>query len=124
MKMLDVVVPFLLEHWESVVIFLFVFILSSWILDYHRKNRKLPPGPKSFPGLGCLSVLTSPDKRRTFAEMQQKYGDVFSYRLGCRLVVVINGYEMLKEAFVHQSDAFLHRPRVFTVTHIGQGKGK
>jgi hypothetical protein len=41
-----------------------------------------------------------------------------------RLVVVVNGFEKLKEVFLHQGASFVDRPQVFTTTHVGQGKGQ
>ncbi|KAL8615480.1 hypothetical protein ACOMHN_053816 [Nucella lapillus] len=100
-----------------------VFLASLYLFKHFRAERP-PPGPRGFPLLGYLPVLKAADKRQLFAELRQNYGDIFSFTLGCRLVVVVNGFERLKQVFVQQGASFLDRPQVFTVTHIGQGKGQ
>ena len=100
-----------------------VLLSALYAIRKFRISQLLPPGPRGFPFLGCLFVLRTPDKRKLFAELRAQHGDVFSFNLGCRLVVVINGFETLRQAFVHQGGSFTDRPRVFTFTHLGQGRG-
>ena len=46
--------------------------------------------------------------------MAEKYGDVFSFKLGNRLVVVLNGSSAIEEALVRHSTAFAGRPQLHT----------
>lgn len=41
--------------------------------------------------------------------MREKYGDVFTIYLGSRPVVVVNGYNAVKEVYVDRADDFLAR---------------
>ena len=109
---------------SSVLLLGAVLLCTLYAVRHFRANRLYPPGPRGFPFLGYLYVLWTPDKRKLFAELRAEHGDVFSFNLGCRLVVVINGFETLRQAFVHQGGSFVDRPQVFTFTHVGQGKGK
>ncbi|XP_040179166.1 cytochrome P450 2G1-like isoform X2 [Rana temporaria] len=43
------------------------------------------------------------------AQMREKYGDVFTIYLGSRPVVVVNGYDAVKEVYVDRADDFLGR---------------
>ena len=49
-----------------------------------------------------------------FTKMAQKCGDVFSLMLGNRLVVVLNGVNVIQEAIIKHSKAFAGRPQLHT----------
>ena len=115
---------FLVCQTSSVLVFGAVLLSALYAIRKFRISQLLPPGPRGFPFLGCLFVLRTPDKRKLFAELRAQHGDVFSFCLGCRLVVVINGFETLRQAFVQQGRFFVDRPQVFTFIRVGQGKGK
>ncbi|XP_033742771.1 cytochrome P450 2C37-like [Pecten maximus] len=70
-----------------------------------------PPGPTGYPLVGNFPLLMSGNRPKLFDQLRRKYGDVFSLQLGSRRMVVINGYEALKEAFVKQADVFSERPQ-------------
>ena len=114
---------FLGDQMGSALVFGAVLLCTLYAARHYR-GRLYPPGPRGFPFLGYLYVLWSPDKRKLFAELRAQHGDVFSFCLGCRLVVVINGFETLRQAFVQQGRFFVDRPQVFTFIRVGQGKGK
>jgi hypothetical protein len=48
----------------------------------------------------------------------KKYGDVFSLYFGGQLVVVLNGYDVIKEAVVKMADVFNHRPYLYTIHKV------
>ncbi|KAJ6651888.1 hypothetical protein lerEdw1_015958 [Lerista edwardsae] len=67
---------------------------------------KLPPGPPPLPLLGNLFQM---DLRNVVASLQRfrdQYGPVFTVRMGSKPVVVLCGYEALKEALVDNAEAF------------------
>lgn len=45
-----------------------------------------------------------------FPQLAQRYGDVFSIRLGGEKMVFVCGYKMVKETIVTQADNFVDRP--------------
>lgn len=110
-------------HLGTILSFVTVLLLTAYFIKRHRLNSRLPPGPFPLPIIGSVAVLGRPDKVKLFAEFREQYGDVFSFQLGTQTVVVINGFENLKRAFVQQGKCFIDRPQVFTFTHVGQGKG-
>lgn len=46
--------------------------------------------------------------------MADKYGDVFSLMLGNRLVVVLNGFNVIQETIIKKPTVFAGRPRLYT----------
>jgi hypothetical protein len=60
----------------------------------------------------------------TFMEYRQKYGDVFSLITGSRVLVVVSGYDTLREIFIKHEDVVSERPDIFFTREIGKLKGK
>ncbi|XP_046573676.1 cytochrome P450 2J4-like [Haliotis rubra] len=95
--------------WLLVVV---VSILALWLGT--RKPQHLPPGPPTLPLIGNVLTLAGGDVRSIFQKLRKRYGDVFSLYFGNNLVIVFNGYETLKEAFVKYGDNFSDRPKGLT----------
>ncbi|PVD29117.1 hypothetical protein C0Q70_11714 [Pomacea canaliculata] len=88
-----------------------------------RRSEDLPPGPgPALPLIGHLHLMRK-DPRQKFAEWRRRYGDVFSLYVGNRLVVVLNGYNVIKDALVKHADVFTDRPHFYFTDYIAKGKG-
>ncbi|XP_072029315.1 cytochrome P450 2U1-like [Amphiura filiformis] len=90
-----------------------VFLLLFWLL-HDRKPRKLPPGPKGWPVLGyipnmALLAMSGQLPHEALANLGRKYGNVFSMNLCGQLVIVLNDYDSIKEAFSNED--LLDRPK-------------
>uniref|UniRef100_A0A8B9JLV9 Cytochrome P450 2J2-like n=1 Tax=Astyanax mexicanus TaxID=7994 RepID=A0A8B9JLV9_ASTMX len=91
---------------------------SSWLIGIFLvlllidliKNKNppsFPPGPRPLPFVGNIfSGLDFP----TIDKLADKYGEVFSLRLGFGKTVFVSGYKNVKEALV--MDTFVDRPDV------------
>lgn len=44
--------------------------------------------------------------------------------MGPKTVVVLSGYDTVKEALVNHADAFAGRPKIQIIKEIGKGKGE
>lgn len=83
-----------------------------------RRPPGIPPGPgPALPLLGHLHLLER-DPRHKLWEWRRRYGDVFSLYLGSQLVVVVCGYNAIKEAFVKSAAAFSERPKTFFLENV------
>ncbi|XP_055954831.1 cytochrome P450 2B19 [Patella vulgata] len=92
-----------------------------WLM---RKPRGIPPGPKfTLPLIGDLLFLGKGDINVILRRMRKKYGDIFSMYFGPRLVIVLNGYDKIKEALVKNGDLFSDRPTLFVSEMIGKRRG-
>ncbi|XP_076466713.1 cytochrome P450 2B6-like [Babylonia areolata] len=102
----------------DVVLIFLTILLAWWWLVLSRRPSDLPPGPTGgLPFLGHLPLLRR-DPRPQFQTWRQEYGDVFGFYMAGRLVVVLNGYETIREALVKRADAFSVRPSMFVTEFI------
>ncbi|NXG79631.1 CP2K1 protein, partial [Baryphthengus martii] len=90
--------------------------------SHAREN--FPPGPRPLPIIGNLHTIDLKRPYLTMLELSETYGPVFSIQMGPRKMVVLSGYETVKEALVNQADAFAGRPKIPIVEETGRGKGK
>ncbi|XP_044515095.1 cytochrome P450 2C44-like isoform X1 [Gracilinanus agilis] len=96
-------------------------ILSLW--NHGVKNGKLPPGPIPIPIFGNLLQFDFKNMAATFSELAKKYGSIYTLYFGTQRVVVLHGYNIVKEALIDQGDIFLERGNVpiFEDSIKGQG---
>jgi len=101
---------FSLYNIETVITILLVLSVSLFLSRKYLTERRLrrPPGPWGLPILGHLPFF-GPSPPRTFARWRQTYGNVFRIRLGSWETVVLNGYDVIKEA-ADTGDDFSGRP--------------
>ncbi|CAG5115331.1 unnamed protein product [Candidula unifasciata] len=104
-----------------IVALLVFLVIYLWL---QRPDPRLPPSPvRPLPVVGHLFSMAR-DTRPQFREWRKQCGDIYSLYMGQYLVVVLNGYDLIKEALVKKADAFSGRPQFFvdTATTLG-GKG-
>ncbi|NXP96789.1 CP2K6 protein, partial [Vidua macroura] len=106
-----------------VLILAFLSILKmagSW---NNNRRQNFPPGPRPLPLIGNLLLFDLKRPYRTYLQLSKIYGPVFSVQMGHRKVVVISGYETVKEALVKQADAFAERPKIPVFEDLTKGNG-
>jgi len=59
-----------------------------------------------------------------FTEKAEVYGNIFSIFVGSQLTVVLNGYEVVKDALSNHPEVFSDRPDIPAVTIMTKRKGK
>ncbi|XP_007569272.1 cytochrome P450 1A1 [Poecilia formosa] len=96
-------------------------------LTLKQFRREIPeglrqlPGPSGFPIIGNLIELGS-KPYLSLTEMSKRFGDVFQIQIGMRPVVVLSGYETVKQALTKQGDDFAGRPDLYSFRFINDGK--
>ncbi|KAM3930496.1 cytochrome P450 2K1-like [Leptodactylus fuscus] len=85
-----------------------LFFFYGWKRNaYHN----LPPGPRPLPIIGNLHILDGKKPYQTLHQLSEKYGPVYTIHLGEKKVVVICGYDAVKDALVNHADEFSGRPK-------------
>ncbi|CAB1348651.1 unnamed protein product [Coregonus sp. 'balchen'] len=84
-----------------------VVIILLWkYMGKQSSYGHLPPGPSLIPLLGNLLQIDMKRPDKSFMELSKKYGSVFTVWLGPKPVVVVSGYQAIKEALVDQGEEF------------------
>ncbi|XP_030626554.1 cytochrome P450 2J2 [Chanos chanos] len=107
---------------KSILMFSVVFLLLT---DYFKNKppKNFPPGPRSLPFIGDLHRINPEILHIQFSEFAEKYGNVFSLRMFGSRIVVLDGYKLVKEAYIHQGEAFVDRPSLPLFADIVGDKG-
>ncbi|XP_040211117.1 cytochrome P450 2C3-like [Rana temporaria] len=95
------------------------FVLSWW--RQHRQYRSLPPGPTPLPFLGTLKHMNLRIADKSFTLLSQKYGSIFTIWKLAQPVVVLCGYETVKDALLNHAEEFSDRPFIPTLVIPSKG---
>ncbi|KAG7521721.1 cytochrome P450 2F2-like [Solea senegalensis] len=101
---------------------LFVAVLLFLLLFRNNRGKKFPPGPQAVPVFGNLLQLNLENPLADLERFAKRYGNVYSLFFGARPMVVVNGLQALKEAFVNKAADFSGRPQDLMVNHAVQIK--
>ncbi|XP_072464301.1 cytochrome P450 2F2-like isoform X2 [Notamacropus eugenii] len=110
---------------DWIVIALLLLSITCLLLakGVHKTKGRLPPGPRPLPLLGNLLQLRSRDMLASLTKLSQEYGPIFTVHLGTRPVVVLSGYEAVKEALVDKADEFSGRGEYPVFHDFTKGNG-
>uniref|UniRef100_A0A6I8PNU2 Cytochrome P450 2K1 n=1 Tax=Xenopus tropicalis TaxID=8364 RepID=A0A6I8PNU2_XENTR len=97
-----------------------LYILSNW-----KRNtlNNFPPGPKGWPLVGNVFSIDLKKPQRTYIELSKKYGPVFSVQMGRKKMVILVGYETVKDALVTHAEEFGGRAYIPVNKDLEKGLG-
>ncbi|KAM4667892.1 cytochrome P450 2H2-like isoform 2-T2 [Amazona ochrocephala] len=122
-----------MELLGTTTIFLLICISCLLLIAMWRnisQNGKQPPGPFALPLAGNILQLNPKNMPESLRKLSEKYGSVFTIYLGPQKVVVLYGYDVVKEALIDQADNFSGRgnfplfKRVFKVPGVVTSNGE
>ncbi|XP_054026911.1 cytochrome P450 2C5-like [Dryobates pubescens] len=96
-----------------------------WLLLWrsNTKRSQLPPGPAPWPILGNLQQKDVLPLYKTYEKLSSTYGSIFTVWLGLTPVVVLCGYEAVKDALVGCSEEFGGRPQIPLLLKLSKDYG-
>ncbi|XP_073442752.1 cytochrome P450 2D14-like isoform X2 [Dendrobates tinctorius] len=103
------------------------FIVCFFLFDFmkSRKNGShFPPGPRGLPLLGNILQVDFRNPTVTYNQLRKQFGDIFSLQYFWSKTVVLNGFEVNKEALINRSEEVADRPPIPTYEKLGNGKDK
>ncbi|XP_063775292.1 uncharacterized protein LOC134910838 [Pseudophryne corroboree] len=104
----------------SVVVIIFLAYVFS---NQNNKYKNMPPGPKHLPIIGNMLTINMSKPHKSFIELSKTYGPVFSVQLGMTKMVILCGYEAIKDALINHADEFSNRPRAPVLAKLGKNNG-
>ncbi|KAM7103440.1 cytochrome P450 2H1-like isoform 2-T10 [Ciconia maguari] len=115
-----------MELLGATTIFLLVCISCLLLFATWRsisQKEKQPPGPIALPVVGNILQLNPWNLPESLKELSKKYGPVFTIYLGLQKIVVLYGYDVVKEALIDQADDFSGRGNLPLLKRLFQGTG-
>ncbi|XP_073442533.1 cytochrome P450 2K1-like isoform X2 [Dendrobates tinctorius] len=100
-----------------------LFFIKIFKKSKGKSYKNFPPGPKPLPIIGNLHILNLKRPYKTFLELSKKYGPVFSVQIGSEKMVLLCGYETVKDALVNYADEFSDRPYIPIFQDLARGCG-
>ncbi|TYI72880.1 hypothetical protein E1A91_D07G090300v1 [Gossypium mustelinum] len=97
---------------------IFLLLCSKLLFQSKKHPQNLPPSPPSLPIIGHLHLLRTPIYR-FYHRLSQKYGPVFSLRLGSRLFVVVSSSAVAEECFTVNDIVLANRPKLIAGKYLG-----
>ncbi|XP_077141737.1 cytochrome P450 2G1-like [Ranitomeya variabilis] len=107
--------------WMGILVVTCIIIYSTWDTFYRKRN--LPPGPTPLPLVGTLLHIKRGEMVKSLIKLWSQYGSVYTLYFGSRPVVVLCGYEAMKEALIDQGEVFGARGPVHILENFTQGYG-
>ncbi|XP_077147758.1 cytochrome P450 2K4-like [Ranitomeya variabilis] len=87
-----------------------IFLAKAFNNQKKGKYKNFPPGPKPLPILGNILSLDMSKPHKTFYQLSKQYGPVFSVHMGMKKLVLLCGYDTIKDAMINNADVFSDRP--------------
>ncbi|XP_061586569.1 cytochrome P450 2U1 [Cololabis saira] len=125
------------------LVYLLIFLpVLFWVVFYQKKRllyKNIPPGPTPWPVVGNVGGFFIPTSVRKILGQQYQqpgitgtaslshfaelYGNIYSFFMGSQLIVVLNGYEMVRDALSNHAEVFSDRPDAPVITILTKRKG-
>ncbi|OCT81364.1 cytochrome P450 2K6 [Xenopus laevis] len=109
----------------TILLSAFICLFLGFVLFGKKKNvyQNFPPGPRTLPFIGNMHLMDVKQPYKTLLEVSKKYGSVFSVQLGTTKMVVLCGYDTVKDALVNYPDDFADRPPLPLFDDVVKGHG-
>ncbi|XP_069799548.1 cytochrome P450 2A6-like [Dendropsophus ebraccatus] len=91
------------------ILIILSLIFSTWNTLYRRCN--LPPGPTPLPIVGNILQIKRGEMVKSLMKFRNKYGSIYTIYFGHHRIVVLCGYDAIKEALIDRAEEFSGRGR-------------
>ncbi|XP_077204279.1 cytochrome P450 2J5-like [Paroedura picta] len=107
----------------GILIALLTCLLMLHFLRQHWSHRSYPPGPLRLPIIGSIWRIGVKVHKDTLIELAKQYGSISMLWLGQMPIVVLSGYEAVKEGLINHSEDFAERLSTPFLKAVGQEWG-
>uniref|UniRef100_A0A8C6X6I4 Uncharacterized protein n=1 Tax=Naja naja TaxID=35670 RepID=A0A8C6X6I4_NAJNA len=113
----------MMPMWPGVLIAIVLGLVISQYLKILRMAGRFPPGPTPFPVIGNLCQTGFDFSYETFITLAKRHGNVFTLWLGQEPIIILNGFEAVKEGLTAHPEDMSGRPTGPFFDKIGNRKG-
>lgn len=132
-----------LQSLNSSIVTLVIMLFFCCLVKLYQRSHgsaNIPPGPKPWPVVGNFGGFLIPSviRRRlrleserssanaasVLTELAKVYGNVYRIYAGSQLIVILNGYKVVKDALSNHPDVFSDRPDIPSINIMTKRKGK
>ncbi|XP_015266178.1 PREDICTED: cytochrome P450 2F2-like, partial [Gekko japonicus] len=107
----------------GVILLLLLYVIVQ-LVKLQRKKKQFPPGPTPLPIVGSLWQLKFITMRRdTLLEEAKVFGDIYTVWLRSAPVIVLNGYQAVKDGLAAHPEDFAGRPITPFFRSVGEKRG-
>uniref|UniRef100_A0A5B7C514 Cytochrome P450 CYP82D47-like n=1 Tax=Davidia involucrata TaxID=16924 RepID=A0A5B7C514_DAVIN len=115
---------FFLPHINTAIAGVFALFLVLYCVLWRSRTAKsssiAPEAGGAWPVIGHLHLLGGPQVPHiTLGAMADKYGPIFTIRVGVHRALVVSSWEMAKECFTTNDLAISSRPKFSAADHLG-----
>ncbi|XP_015884712.3 cytochrome P450 CYP82D47 [Ziziphus jujuba] len=112
--------PNLLPFISTILVLLLLVHHLLWKSKRDQKKRELPEAAGGWPIIGHLPLLQGPQPLHiTLGNMADKYGPIFTIRMGIYKTLVVSNWETAKECFTTNDKVFANRPKLVAHDILG-----
>ncbi|KAK3231504.1 hypothetical protein Dsin_003385 [Dipteronia sinensis] len=106
---------------SAFVIFVFsLFFISTKVIRNRSKKRAAPEAGGAWPVIGHLHLLGGPEPaHRVLGNMADKYGPIFTVKMGVHQALVVSDWEIAKECLTTNDKVFANRPQTIATELLG-----
>ncbi|XP_032995427.1 cytochrome P450 2C42-like isoform X2 [Lacerta agilis] len=109
---------------EALLLLCLLFALLLVSLKMYKKKAQLPPGPTPWFLLGNLLQKDVLPLSKNYAKLFEKWGPIFTVWMGPKPMVVLCGYEVVKDALLDHAEEFSGRPVLPFSDAVNRYKGQ
>ncbi|NXD86835.1 CP2J6 protein, partial [Halcyon senegalensis] len=106
-----------------ILISLVFFLLGAQFLKLQWKSRGFPPGPTPFPIIGGLWWINFRADHGSLKKLAKKYGNICTLWLGHKPMVVLYGFQAVKNGLTTNSEDVSGRLQTYVFNRMANGKG-
>ncbi|XP_018426073.1 PREDICTED: cytochrome P450 2C5-like [Nanorana parkeri] len=107
----------------TLVLSIFICVFLAIVFFGRKRTPNFPSGPTPLPLIGNMHILDMKKPYKSFHELAKKYGPVYSIQIGEEKMVILCGYETVKDALVNHADEFSGRPIIPLFHDLSKGHG-
>ncbi|XP_043937188.1 cytochrome P450 2J6-like [Protopterus annectens] len=108
----------MIHFWLSITAAMVALLFWKW-----SRPGNFPPGPWALPIIGNFLQVDYRNPLPDLEKLAKKYGNIYSIFLGNKLIVVLNGFQCVKEALVTHANEFSDRPEDPVFLKMNNNKG-